>query len=524
MPPAAGVAAVWSQIIGTPAGERPADAFQPPRVELRFILAGDARSCGEYDVWYRLSASGPWSRTRTPAEERTHDIGGFEVSKTDFPMALCRLPMKTDWFEAAVSEKGEAFKPVPVWSPTGKTVRTIVAGGAGIGRRNGRVDQIVMVTLGDTGCRGTPIGAPGRMSQDCSADWPFADLMDSAVEVKLDDGSMARPDFFVHVGDYRYFWEDYEIDPAKGSGSGNQGYSKDTLGYWLQDFLTPAQPALAIAPWALSRGNHETCPDAGPHWYGKGWTYLFGDVDWPPQPCNNLVPTTYFDVGPGGGNDSRTRHRVVMIDSSNPYGTADKGRNLTDLFNDAAAVTRDGNAAYVNSTHWVSHIPAITYQSYCDGQCGDRNQRVLQAVSDAFGGTAPCEDRGPGVPRCVPSTLFAGHQHFYQRIRLSDPKSPDTVSVTWTWPQTQIVGHGGTKPDHAAFTPHWCRTEITVPKTPSGETYKANVIADSRHGFVVWRRAADTLSDPAGWKETRYWHTGAPIPQPAKDLHKCRLD
>jgi hypothetical protein len=213
-----------------------------------------------------------------------------------------------------------------------------------------------------------------------------------------------------------------------------------------------------------------------------------------------------------------------MIDDSDPYGTAFGGRNLADLFKDAAAVTKDGNAAYVQSTHWVSHIPALTYLSYCGGQCGGRNEQVLQAVSGAFGDTAPCEDRGPGAPGCVPSTLFAGHQHFYQRIRVSDPKSPDTVSVTWTWPQTQIVGHGGTKPDHAAFTPHWCRTEITVPKTPSGKTDKANVIADSRHGFVVWRRAADTLSDPAGWKETRYWHTGAPIPQPGNGLEKCTLD
>ena len=58
------------------------------------------------------------SRGRGPIER---EDGGFAVSKTDFPMSLCRLPLKAEWFETAVSEEGPDFKPVTVWSPTGKT-------------------------------------------------------------------------------------------------------------------------------------------------------------------------------------------------------------------------------------------------------------------------------------------------------------------------------------------------------------------------------------------------------------------
>ena len=456
-------------------------------VEMRFILAGDRRTCGEYDIWYRTAATGNWLKNEAQATERTKDIGDFQISETEFPMTLCRHGMAADWFEAGVSETGAQFQPLTVWSPVGKAVKTTVAGGASVGRRNDRVDQIVMVTLGDTGCRGMPPGSRGRMSQDCATDWTFPDLMDNAGSVRLDDGEKAEPDLFVHVGDYRYFWE---------------GSSPDTLGYWLKDFLTPAQQALAAAPWALSRGNHETCPASGQHWFGKGWYYLFGDVDWPSQPCANLVPTTYFDIGPDGGQDPRTRHRVVMVDNSNPYSPGPGGKGLKDLFTDAVGVTLNGKDAYVASAHWVSHIPGIVYMDYCKGQCDGQNGRVLRDVHEAFGTVEPCRDRGPGVPACVPSTQLHGHQHFFQRVRLfSDPGKSDT----WGWPQTYIVGQGGTKADSFSFTPDRCAAGIDVPVTNPAKTLSGHVWAEKQHGFVAWRRAKDTLSDPAGWATTPYW-------------------
>lgn len=506
MPPEADIAAIWSQIIGYQAGAQPADAFAPLVVEVRFILPGDQRTCAEYDIWYRTTATGNWLKNTEQASERTHNIGDFEVSKTDFPMTLCRYSLAADWFEVGVSDLGAQFKPLTVWSPVGKKVTTTVAGPASVGRRNDRVDQIVMITIGDTGCRGMPPGAKGRMSQDCSTDWKFPDLMDNAGSVKLDNGEQAQPDLFVHVGDYRYFWE---------------ATSPDSMGYWLKEFLSPAQQALSIAPWSLSRGNHETCPTSGPHWFGKGWYYLFGDVDWPSQPCANLVPTRYFDIGPDGGIDLQTRHRVVMVDDSNPSSPGADGRDLTDLYKDAVGVSVNGdNQAHVASTHWVSHIAGIVYMDYCGGQCGGENGQILQDVYESFSEIQPCLDRGPGVPACVPSTLLRGHEHYFEHIRLF--RNPEEHS-DWAWPQTYIVGHGGTKSDSFSFSPGRCVADIKVPNSNSGASYKGHVWADPRHGFVAWRRAKDTLSDPAGWAATYFWYP-APntTPDPAP-LPECVL-
>ena len=191
-----------------------------------------------------------------------------------------------------------------------------------------------------------------------------------------------------------------------------------------------------------------------------------------------------------------------MVDNSNPYSPGPGGKGLKDLFTDAVGVTLNGKDAYVASAHWVSHIPGIVYMDYCKGQCDGQNGRVLRDVHEAFGTVEPCRDRGPGVPACVPSTQLHGHQHFFQRVRLfSDPGKSDT----WGWPQTYIVGQGGTKADSFSFTPDRCAAGIDVPVTNPAKTLSGHVWAEKQHGFVAWRRAKDTLSDPAGWATTPYW-------------------
>ena len=517
MPPSTGVAAIWSQVIGNQVDVNTVTNYQPPKVEMRFVLPGSSRDCAEYSIWYRTTLQASWKKSSAGASKRSHDIGGFTVSTTDFPMTLCRVVTDATWYQAGVSSSDQNFMPLTVWQPpstaigaplTGN-VETIVAAAGSVGNQNKSASQIVMVTIGDTGCRGLPSGEHGRKLQSCHDqtvngkyhrdEWDFPELMTQVETVTLDNGDSAKPDIFLHVGDYRYFWEDYKDT------YGNRLHAVDNLGYWLQEFLSPAQKPLTLAPWVLLRGNHELCP--GGKWYGHGWYYLFGDVNWPQQACNDPVPTTYFDIGPNGGADKSTRHRMVVFDNADPW-SSQLAINLKSAV--AATMSWDGDAI-VDSTHWASHVPSVAFMSYCSGQCGGENDHTLKTIRESLPVTNLCKSRGPDLPRCVPSTLFAGHQHFFERIEMTQ----DANSTDWAWPQMYTVGHGGTKKDSTGF-PHRdyrCGTDLKLPISGSGSLKPLNVHgkvwADERHGFVVWRRDKSTISAKAGWLSKHYWSDSA---------------
>ena len=68
-----------------------------------------------------------------------------------------------------------------------------------------------------------------------------------------------HPDLVVHVGDYHY--------RENACPAGDAGCSTSPWGYgwdaWDADFFTPAKRLLAVAPWIVVRGNHESCDRAG---------------------------------------------------------------------------------------------------------------------------------------------------------------------------------------------------------------------------------------------------------------------
>lgn len=116
-----------------------------------------------------------------------------------------------------------------------------------------------VVAIGDTGCR-----IQGKRVQGCNDPdtWPFATVAKRAAE--------AKPDLVVHVGDYLYREE--KCPDPKFCGGSPDG---DNWLAWNADFFTPAAPLLAAAPWAFSRGNHESCARS---W--RGWFYYLDPGPW----------------------------------------------------------------------------------------------------------------------------------------------------------------------------------------------------------------------------------------------------
>ena len=115
-------------------------------------------------------------------------------------------------------------------------------------------DPARVVVIGDTGCR-----IKGTAVQDCNdpAKWPFERVASTAA------GS--KPDLVIHVGDYLYREEPC---PANAQASCGGTPAGDTWEAWEADFFAPAKQLLAAAPWAFSRGNHESCERS---W--RGWFY-----------------------------------------------------------------------------------------------------------------------------------------------------------------------------------------------------------------------------------------------------------
>src|ERR1700761_6909135 len=141
-----------------------------------------------------------------------------------------------------------------------------------------------VIVIGDTGCR-----VKGSFIQNCDdpAAWPL-----KAVAAQI---SSAKPDLIVHVGDYLYR-ESKCPSPSEGC----EGPYGDNWLTWNADFFAPASEALGVAPWAFSRGNHESCERA---W--KGWFYYLY-----PGP----VPASCEDSKPYVARSGRLR--IGMLDSA----------------------------------------------------------------------------------------------------------------------------------------------------------------------------------------------------------------
>lgn len=128
--------------------------------------------------------------------------------------------------------------------------RTISVEGARLTAPPRAVRRVLI--LGDTGCRLK--GAEVQACNDPRA-WPFRTVARLA--------AARRPDVIVHVGDY-YYRE--TACPVRESGCAGSPHG-DAEASWDADFLQPARPLLAAAPWVFVRGNHESCSRGAVGWF-----------------------------------------------------------------------------------------------------------------------------------------------------------------------------------------------------------------------------------------------------------------
>ena len=233
-----------------------------------------------------------------------------------------------------------------------------------------------VVVIGDSGCR-----VKDTRIQDCSdpEKWPFG----------LVSGQIAktRPDLIVHVGDYLYR-EDVCPDSSRGC-SGPHG---DNWVTWQADFFAPGAAALEAAPWAFSRGNHETCDRA---W--QGWFYYLD-----PRPFSGMCSIYSAPYVATSGN-----LRIGMLDSS-----------AAAVKIDAAQVDQFASqlATFSGQAEWIAdHHPFWNY-------------------SDAgVGTTAPLVAAWKRASLPNVRFLLSGHLHLFQFL-----------GFTGTLPNQLIAGDGGT--------------------------------------------------------------------------------
>ena len=235
----------------------------------RAIVVADASGAATCPK-VRLDGVESTMSVRAPAVTGVASRGDFYGSPrlVDFPVLTCETRLPAGTTSAVVD--GRALK---VLSTTSQVNRVVV--------------------IGDTGCRvkgptafvqaadGTTTG--GDRLQDCTseASWPYNKLARVAASF--------NPDMVLHNGDMHYregFPDGTEVSFGGTANAANGGTQNDnaavkakfaaagigdSINYgwraWEEDFFKSSGPLLAIAPWALTRGNHELCDRAAQGWY-----------------------------------------------------------------------------------------------------------------------------------------------------------------------------------------------------------------------------------------------------------------
>jgi hypothetical protein len=316
-----------------------------------------------------------------------------------------------------------------------------------------------VVVVGDTGCRlkgptafvqaadGTATG--GDPLQDCTdeAAWPWAKLAKVAASF--------NPDLVLHNGDIHY----REGFPAGtqtrwgGAANAANGGSEvnnttviwpkfqaakidDSVTYgwraWEEDFFKASGPLLAVAPWAITRGNHELCDRAG-----QGWFRFLDPRSFPsgePEFDSAYVRGTSYNVAKNCSQfiDPVTMTigdlQMVLLDASMMNSaanglTSSKGATLLDHIRVARQLNQVSALADSNDTNkvtWiVSHKPFFAYSG---GAAVASNASVSSAGADTWQlqkaihpGTESVAYGNGSLPANTQMT-HAGHIHGFQMI------------------------------------------------------------------------------------------------------------
>jgi hypothetical protein len=344
-----------------------------------------------------------------------------------------------------------------------------------------------VVVVGDTGCE----------TKDCGdrPASPFATLASRAA------GLDPPPDLVLHAGDFNYRGSgshvrfdgtDLEVYDAGDDApedphcqlegryaSLNAGYSPapDSWESWRLDFFEPARDLLAVAPWVVTRGNHELCSRAGPGWFyfldpGTGEDELAcpdqgGDT--PPEDgaWPHLANAPPYVLGLGD-------LRIAVLDSANACDGFAPGPT-TDLYTaqlreigswisgrpPAQSETPPGSPQV--ETWLLTHRPIWGVQRE-NGKLDELSRTLQQASHRARAdGGGPLDRFG---------LLISGHLHIFQSLTFTGGERPPQV----------VAGNGGVA--------LWGKPTGVFSATVDGRPVAGLAVLE--HGFL------DISRDPSG--------------------------
>jgi calcineurin-like phosphoesterase family protein len=373
----------------------------------------------------------------TPMTPRPNPLPGA----ANYPITVCEHPLvRPDGKPAGRARIGDRLLPVP-----------------------GTVPARIAV-LGDTGCRDDE-------KQSCDeSHWPFERIASTVAR--------QSPTLVVNLGDYRYRQND------AGCASGCVSPTWDNWQGWEDDFFKPAGELLQVAPWVMSRGNHEDCDLTSKNGNGRGWFYLLdpssallGASPLPqcgPDPKTPAYTPTYaVDVALGGG----ATQRLVVLDSADapddnpPAAVLQVYQGLLGAVKDLAQQGR--GPAWL-----VTHRPVWGVKSQACGKPPELMNATLQRAS------------GGRLPRV--SLVLAGHLHLFQSLNF----------VAADRPPTAIVGTSGAALVSSPVAGH---KEGTLATSVDGGDVSAGFLEGFGFLMLAWDGSGSwqaTVSSPDG-EETR---------------------
>ena len=313
-----------------------------------------------------------------------------------------------------------------------------------------------IVVIGDTGCR---LKRSDNVFQDCNdpAAWPFRTVADAA--------AATAPDLVIHVGDYHY--------RESACPRGNAGCAGSPWGYgwdaWEADVFMPAQQLLAVAPWIVVRGNHESCNRAGQGW----WRFLDPRPLLPRRNCNEPADDAIGDYSEPYavplGFDPAADTQFIIFDSSRvgiaplPVNTPMHRTYLAQLERAFALVERRSHNFFMNHHPILALAPNPTQpEAPYPGNAG------LQSVLERL---QPTVLFPPNV-----QALLAGHFHLFEVVSFSTPQPAQFVS-----------GNGGDWLDEQLPSP------LPATATPAPGAIIEAMVSSNAFGFMTME------ADGAGW-------------------------
>jgi hypothetical protein len=322
-----------------------------------------------------------------------------------FPVSACEYPLPADATSAVVA--GQSL-PLPKANPT------------------------KIVVLGDTGCR----LQNGNGTQSCNdpdpngtdTPYPFAAIAALAAAQK--------PDLVLHVGDYAYRDNPCPAGLGYNCGGSPWGFGWDT---WQADLFVPGAPLLAVAPWIMTRGNHEQCNRAGQGWYRFLDTNPYDTTG--VHTCDNPAD----DATATGGNWNNpflvtinSSTQVVVFDTANAkpqsqspsLPTGPGSLYYTTYASELATAGTLIGASPLPFNLWSNHHPIFGYAT------GNSPTNPIPAFPPVMNSVFP----GTYFPPPINLALH-GHTHDYQAINFTPGTLPD--GGTFQPAATLVSGNAG---------------------------------------------------------------------------------